>query len=61
MKPEITLIKKIVNENEQILGYEVVIEFKESPSLKLGSCEVTQNENKSRKKERNKEKVRQMW
>ena len=42
MKGEITYIKKLVNDQEIILGYEVIIEFRCKPDLKLGECKIIQ-------------------
>jgi hypothetical protein len=42
MKGEITLIKKIRDENENVLGFEAVVEFSENPKLRLGEVELKQ-------------------
>lgn len=42
MKSQITCIRRIVDENELIRGYELVVETDEMPDLKLGDCEIKQ-------------------
>lgn len=46
MKSKITLIKEVKDEHENILGYEMIIECDDQPNLRLGECEIKQNEKK---------------
>ena len=45
MKAKITAIREILNEDFSVNCYEIVIDFKNSPNLKLGVCEIKQNGN----------------
>ena len=40
MKGQITELKKIIDENEVVRGYLIVVEVIEVPDLKLGECEI---------------------
>lgn len=40
MKGLITLIRRIIDENEMIRGYEIIVEIENCPDLKLGDCEI---------------------
>ena len=42
MKGEIIQLNRIIDENELVRGYSIVIETKEIPDLKLGNCEIKQ-------------------
>ena len=42
MKGEIIEISRIIDENEMIRGYLIVVETKDVPNLKLGNCDITQ-------------------
>lgn len=43
IKGNITYIKLVRNDLEVILGYEILIETEEPPSIKLGECYITQS------------------
>ncbi len=43
MKGQIIQISRIIDDNELVRGYTLVIETNELPGLKLGDCEVMQN------------------
>lgn len=40
MKGEITLIKKIMDDMDNVRGYELIVETKEKPDLKLGEIKI---------------------
>ena len=40
MKGEITAIKQLLNEDFSVNCYELVIDVKNRPNLKLGKCEI---------------------
>lgn len=40
MKGLITLIRRIIDENEIVRGYEIIVETQDLPNLKLGECEI---------------------
>ncbi len=42
MKGEIVIINKLVDENENLRGYQIVVETHISPEFKLGECEIKQ-------------------
>ena len=39
---KITLIREILNEDFSVNCYEIVIDVKERPNLKLGECKIIQ-------------------
>jgi len=40
MKGKITQLRRIIDENEAVRGYEIIVEVIEIPDLKLGECEI---------------------
>ena len=42
MKGTITLIKRIIDDHDNIRGYEMIVEFEEKPPFELGDVEVKQ-------------------
>lgn len=42
MRGNITLIRRIIGDSEILLSYEIIVEVKELPDLRLGECELKQ-------------------
>lgn len=42
MKGEIVSIIRMIDENDNVRGYQIVVETHKSPDLKLGDCDIKQ-------------------